>query len=98
MSKMRGLRMLEVCIDVRGRVDGMIATGVREMVWWTEAGVGVWVGGCEAVKVDGWGCGVWWEEEKEVFVEVVWGRVMRGVGRGDTGVHGEGQVGKGRKE
>ena len=99
LSGMWGLRMLEVCVDIGGWVDEMMATAVREMVRRMEAGVRVCLGGCQAAKVDEWMCGVWWEGEKEVFAEVVWGKLMR-CGRG-TGVNREGQVrssGDGRNE
>ncbi len=91
LAQMRGLRTLELCIDVMGLVDEMMATAVREMVRRTEAGVRVCLGGCEAAKVDEWTCGVWWEVEKEIFAEVVWGKLMR-CGRG-MGVDREGQTG-----
>ena len=71
---------------------------VREMVRRAEAGGGGFLGGCEAVKVDGWVCGVWWDGGKEVFAEVGWGKFVRDRGGGrrkGTGVHGEGQVGDG---
>ena len=93
LSKMPGLRTLELYIDVMGWVDGMMATAVREMIRRTEAGVRVCLVGCQAAKVDEWMCGVWWEGEKEVFAEMVWGKLMR-CGRG-TGTNREGQVGSG---
>ena len=72
---------------------GMMARGVREMVRRMEAGERVWVGGWQAAGVEGWMCGVWGEGEREVFKEVVWGKVM-GCERG-RGVDREGWIGDG---
>ena len=81
LSGMWGLRMLEVCVDIGGGVVEMMATALWDMVRRREGGVSVCLGGCKAAKVDEWMCGVWWEGEKEVFAEVVWGKLMRS-GRG----------------
>lgn len=90
LSGMRELRTLVLWVHVRGWVDEVMATAVREMVRRTEAWVRVFLGE-GGVKVNEWICGVWGEGEKEVFAEVVWGKIRR-CGRG-RGVDRGGQVG-----